>query len=94
MSALLTIACKRSPCAATEMVRDALRALGKAWTAHLLRRAIADVATMNRDYRGIGLDRTEVLAALTRLRDEIIVPDAPSAVQAFFSQRPSGDCCQ
>jgi hypothetical protein len=94
MSALLTIACKQSPCAAIEMAREGLRALGKAWTAYLLRRAIADVATMNRGYREIGLDRAQVLAALTRLREEVIVPDAPSAAQALFSQRPSGDCCQ
>jgi hypothetical protein len=49
---------------------------------------------MSRGYREVGLDRAEAFAALTRLREGIIVPDAPCAAQAFFSQRPSGDCCQ
>jgi hypothetical protein len=94
MSALLTTADRQSHCPVIEMAREALRALGRAWTAHLLKRAIADVAAMNRGYREVGLDRAEVLAALTHLREGIIVPDAPCAAQAFFSQRPSGDCCQ
>jgi pantothenate kinase type III len=94
MSALLTTAGRHSHCPVTDTVRDVLMAVSRAWTAHLLNRAIADVATMNRDYREVGLDRVEVLAALTHLREEIIVPDAPCAAQAFFSQRPSGDCCQ
>ena len=94
MSALLTTAGGRSHCPVTDTVREALRAVGRAWTAHLLNRAIADVATINRGYREVGLDRAEVFAALTRLHEGIIVPDAPCAAQAFFSQRPSGDCCQ
>jgi hypothetical protein len=94
MSALLTTAGGQSHCPVTDTIREALSAVGRAWTAHLLNRAIADVATMNRGYREVGLDRAEVFAALARLRDGIIVPDAPCAAQAFFSQRPSGDCCQ
>ncbi len=94
MSALLTAAERQSQRPAFEMAREALRAIGRAWTAYLLKRAIIDVATMNRNYRAIGLDRTEVLAALTHLREGMIVPDAPCAAQPFFSQRPSGDCCQ
>jgi hypothetical protein len=94
MSALTTTAGGRSHRPATDTLREVLMAIGKAWTAHLLNRAIADVATMNRGYREVGLDRAEAFAALTRLREGIIVPDAPCASQAFFSQRPSGDCCQ
>lgn len=76
------------------MARRTLAALGRAWTAYVLKRAILQVGAMRRDYGEIGLDRAEVLAALTQLREGIIVPDAPCAAQAFFSQRPSGDCCQ
>ena len=94
MSALTTTAGGHPHCTVTNTIREALRAVGRAWTAHLLNRAIADVATMSRGYREVGLDRAEVLAALTHLREGIIVPDAPCAAQAFFSQRPSGDCCQ
>lgn len=94
MSAILTTAGRQSQCPVTEWAREAWRAVGRAWTAHLLKRAIADVAAMHRGYREVGLDRAEVLSALTQLRDGIIVPDAPCAAQAFFSQRPSRDCCQ
>lgn len=76
------------------MARRILAALGRAWTAYVLKRAIVQVGAMRRDYGEIGLDRAELLATLMRLRDGIIVPDAPCAAQAFFSQRPSGDCCQ
>ena len=75
MSALLTTAGGRSHCPVTDTVRAALRAVGRAWTAHLLNRASADVATMSRGYREVGLDRAEAFAALTRLREGIIVPD-------------------
>jgi hypothetical protein len=52
--------------------RGALSALCQAWTAHTLKRAIADVASMSdKAYRDFGLDKGEVLAALTSLHDEI-----------------------
>jgi hypothetical protein len=94
MSAYFAATGRQSYCPLTDMARGTLRAIGRVWTAYLLKRAIADVATMSRDYRAVGLDRAEVLAALTHLREGMIVPDAPRGTQAFFSHRPSGDCCQ
>jgi hypothetical protein len=70
MSAVLNIGQTHTPDRAKG--RGALSALWEAWTAHTLKRAIADVASMSEeDYRDLGLDKGEVLAALTSLRDEI-----------------------
>ena len=56
------------------IVREGLTALCKAWTAHTLKRVIADVAcTSEEDYREFGLDKTEILTALSRLSAEIEV---------------------
>jgi hypothetical protein len=52
--------------------RSALAALWEAWTAHTLSRAIADVAsTSDKNYRDLGFDKAEILAALGCLRDGI-----------------------
>lgn len=68
MSAVLTIDETQSP----NRTIGRSGALCEAWTAHILKRAIADVASMSdADYRDFGLDKGEMLAALTRLRDEI-----------------------
>jgi hypothetical protein len=70
MSAALSIEPTHSPNRATG--RGALSALCEVWTAYTLKRAIADVAsTRDEDYRDFGLDKGEILAALTSLRDEI-----------------------
>jgi hypothetical protein len=54
------------------IVRAALSALCKTWTAYTLERAIADVAaTSAQDYREFGLDKVQMLTALTQLRGEI-----------------------
>jgi hypothetical protein len=54
------------------IVRAALSALCKTWTAYTLERAIADVAaTSEQDYREFGLDKVQMLAALRQLRGEI-----------------------
>jgi hypothetical protein len=54
------------------IVREGVNALCKAWAAHSLRRALADVAsTSEQDYRHFGLDKAEIVAALSRLHDEI-----------------------
>lgn len=70
MSAVLTIGHNHPQGPA--IVRGALTALWKVWTAYALKRAISDVAsTSDQDYRDFGLDKAEILAALRRLRDEI-----------------------
>ncbi len=54
------------------IVREGLTALCKAWAAYSLKRAIADVAsTSEQDYRHFGLDKTEILQALSRLHEAI-----------------------
>jgi hypothetical protein len=54
------------------MVREGVKALCKGWAAYSLRRALADVAlTSEHDYRHFGLDKAEILAALSRLHEEI-----------------------
>lgn len=56
------------------LVRKALTALGAAWAAHTLKRAIADVSsTSDQAYRDFGLDKAEILIALGRLRKQIAV---------------------
>jgi hypothetical protein len=70
MSAALSIA--QTPTPHRAIGRRALAALCEVWTAYTLKRAIADVAsTCDEDYRDFGLDKGEILAALTSLRDEI-----------------------
>ena len=71
MSAVLGFGQAHSPNRAIGR-RRALSALCEAWTARTLKRAIADVASMNdQDYRDFGLDKGEILVALTSLRDQI-----------------------
>ena len=54
------------------IVRDGVKALCKGWAAYSLRRALSDVAlTSEQDYRRFGLDKAEILAALSRLHEEI-----------------------
>ena len=61
------------------IVREGLTALRNAWTAYMLKRAIADVASMReQDYREFGLDKAEILAELVRLRDKLEGNGAPA----------------
>lgn len=54
------------------MLRGRLTALRDAWAAYSLKRAIADVAsTSEQDYRHFGLDKSEMLQALSQLHHEI-----------------------
>jgi hypothetical protein len=70
MSAVLRI--RQTHSSARAIGRSALVALWEAWTAHTLSRAIADVAsTSDKNYRDLGLDKAEVLAALGCLREDI-----------------------
>jgi len=84
MSAVLNIG-HRHPQGPASM-SGALAELWKAWTAHTLKRAIADVASMrDQDYREFGLDKAEILAALRRLRDAI------EDDRTFVATHPSRD---
>jgi len=57
---------------ALQYIRKTSATLRSAWTAYTLKRAIADVASMNdQDYRTFGLDKAEILGALTRLHAEV-----------------------
>lgn len=70
MSAVLRI--RQTYSLARAIGRSALAALWEAWTAHTLSRAIADViSTSDKDYRDLGLDKAEILAALGCLRKDI-----------------------
>ncbi len=53
-------------------LRRGLASLGRAWTLYTIERAIADVdATTAAAYRDFGLDKAEMLSALSALRDEL-----------------------
>jgi hypothetical protein len=57
---------------ALQYIRKTSATLRSAWIAYTLKRAIADVASMNdQDYRTFGLDKAEILGALTRLHAEV-----------------------
>jgi hypothetical protein len=68
------------------IVRAGLTALCNAWAAYSLKRAMADVAgTSEQDYRHFGLDKAEILQALSRLHDEI------GASRSQVAEGPGGD---
>jgi hypothetical protein len=53
-------------------LRERIAMLRTTWTTYMLKRAIAEVASMSeRDYRDFGFDKTEVLDGLRELRDNI-----------------------
>ena len=72
------------------MVHDGLTSLCKAWTTYTLKRAMADVAaTSARDYQEFGLDKTEILMELSRLRDGI---ESGGALASGNGERRGAGC--
>ena len=66
---------RRLPKAAT--LRGAMSALGAAWTAYTIRRAMADVSSTSQDaYSDFGLDKVDILAALGRLHAQVAIAAA------------------